>query len=154
MKDHSAIRHLLGLSAAGALDPREQRLVEEHLRRCGECRAEVSSWNRLAEALRDLPSPQAPQDLLLETRRLLEIHAEASREPRGNRIVLAFLGMFSLIVMFLNCLFVHWLEIRLAHRLGVSSATTWVISMGVIWLATALAAGLIARLVRQEEKSI
>ena len=102
----------------------------------------------------DLLLSQEREELLLETRRLLEIHGAAGREPRGNWLVLAFLGMFSLIVMFLNCLFVHWLEIPLAHRLGVSPATTWMASMGVIWLATALGAGLIARHVRQEGKII
>jgi anti-sigma factor RsiW len=145
MKEHLIVRDLLGLAAAGALDPPEQRRVEEHLRQCEECRAELNSWNRLAGALKDLPTPQAPHKLILQTRRLLEIHAAGGREHRESRLVLAFLATFSWVVMSLNWRLVRWLDIRLAHWLDVSSTAAWVAYIGVIWLATALAAGLMAK---------
>ncbi len=71
MKEHTIVRDLLTLAAAGLLDPDEQRRVEMHLHQCEACRADLSEWTCIAVALRELPTPQAPPRLVSQTQRIL-----------------------------------------------------------------------------------
>ena len=64
---HQMTQELLPWYANGTLEPGEQRLVEDHLAACAECRAELESEQRrarafvaLADAPADLPVPTPP----------------------------------------------------------------------------------------------
>ena len=153
MKEHIKARDLLALSAAGVLDPAEERRVEAHLRHCESCRAEFSVWNLLAGALKDLPTPQAPPRMVLQTQRLLK-HTAALRQQSGSKLWLAILVAFSWMVAFVTLGFVRLLDIPVAQWLDVSSTTLWVVYIGLTWLATALAAGLLGKHWQQEGKTI
>jgi anti-sigma factor RsiW len=59
---------MLALSAAGLLEPSEERLVREHVHECAACAAELESLIRLAAGLGTLPAPQPPSDLMARTR--------------------------------------------------------------------------------------
>ena len=69
MSDHESVRELLALSAAGLLDPDEERLVREHARQCAACAAELDAYATLSAGLSALPSPQPPADLVRRTSR-------------------------------------------------------------------------------------
>ena len=154
MREHSGVRDLLSLAAAGGLDTAQQRRVEEHLHRCEACRAEFNGWTRLADALKELPTPHAPPELVLRTLRLLETHAAADKKKRAARAVPAFLILFSWIVTVLNWSLVRLFDLPLARWLDVSSTTVWVTYIGITWLATALAAGLLGKHWQQEGKTL
>jgi anti-sigma factor RsiW len=153
MKEHSAVRDLLSLAVAGVLDPAEQRQVEEHLRGCDACRTELNEWRRLARVLRELPTPQAPPKLVLQTRRLLEAYTAAKGKYQGSRLVLVFLIGFSWIVSVLTWQLVGRLDIPLTQWLNVSSTIIWIAYIGTTWLATVLAAGMLGKHAQQEGKT-
>lgn len=154
MKEHTIIRDLLSLAAAGALTPAEQRSVDEHLCECEACRAELSHWAHLAGTLRQLPTPQAPPKLVRQTRRLLEARAAAARERRGNWLAPALFIMFSWIAAALNWRFVRLFDTHLSRWMDVSSTALWVVSIGVTWLAAGVAAGMLVKHSQREGKTI
>ena len=153
MKEHSKTRDLLILAAAGALDPGDQRRVEEHLRQCEACPAELSAWIWLVGTLKELPTPQAPPRMILQTQRLLR-HAAALRQQPASRLGLALLVVFSWMLTFVTVGFFWLLDIPVARWLDVSSTTVWVVYIGLTWLATALAAGLLGKHWQQEGRTI
>jgi anti-sigma factor RsiW len=154
MKEHSVVHELLPLAAAGALNPREQQRVEKHLRQCETCRSELTDWTGIAVALKELPTPQARPKMVLQTRRLLEIYAAAGNDFCRSRFVPAVLVLFSWIAMFLTWRLVRLIDMPLTQWLDISSTTLWIAFIGVTWLATALAAGLLVKHSRQEEKFV
>jgi anti-sigma factor RsiW len=154
MNRHAKFNNLLNLSAAGALEEDEQQQVQNHIVQCDSCRAEFSSWLKLIDALKKLPRPQAPANLLLKTQRILELRIAAQRESRWNWAIFSFLVLFSWILAILNWFFVRLLDIPLSRWLDVSSTTVWVVYIGLTWLATALAAGLIVKHLQQREGNL
>ena len=153
MKEHIVVNGLLTLAAASMLDPAEQRRVEKHLRECEACRAELREWTLLAGTLRELPTPQAPPGLVLQTQRILA-YAISFQESQVSRFVLALLVLFSWLVTFATLRFVSLLDIPFARWLDVSSITVWIAYIGVTWLATAFAVGLLVKHRQQEGKII
>jgi predicted anti-sigma-YlaC factor YlaD len=153
MKEHFLVRDLLPLAAAGMLDPAEQNRVSEHLDHCGACRTEYSEWTRLAATLRDLPTPQVPPRLVFQTQRLL-VHAAAIRGRQWGWFGLSFLILFSWIVTFATLSFAGLLDIPIARWLNMSSTIVRIAYIGVTWLATALAAGLMGKHWRQEGRPV
>jgi len=157
MNEHSEIRELLTLAAAGALDAAEQGRVEEHLRRCDACRAEFAGWSRLSGALQELPTPQAPSGLVEQTRRVMERRAAARRERRANHFMLGLLILFAWTVTLLNWPLLRLLNGRLTQWVNISSGQLTAIWAGYIllaWLATVLAAGLLGRSRQQEGRTV
>jgi hypothetical protein len=77
MNDHDSVRKLLALSAAGLLDPGEERLVREHARQCARCAAKLDDYATLAAGLSALPCPLPLADLLRRTNAL--VAAEVDR---------------------------------------------------------------------------
>jgi anti-sigma-K factor RskA len=65
MSDHRDTRDLLGPYVMGALEPREEREVEEHLEGCASCREEERDLRLAHERLADLAytTETLPQDL-------------------------------------------------------------------------------------------
>ncbi len=154
MNRHKKYSDLLTLSAAGALEEKEQRLIQEHIFQCDLCRAEFSGWLLLVDMLKKLPRAQAPAALLLKTERLLYFRMAAHRNSRWNWGALLFLVLFSWMVAVLNWLFVLSLDMPLSRWLDVSSTTVWAAYIGLTWLATALAAGLLGKRLRHREGNL
>jgi anti-sigma factor RsiW len=154
MKDHSIVRDLLALASAGALSPSERQEVEEHLRHCEMCRAELNDWSRLVGALREIPTPQARPKMVLQTRRILEIYAAQGKGFYRSRLVPIVLVLFSWITMIMTWQVVHFLNVPLARWLDISSTTVWIAFIGITWPASALAACLLVKNSRQEGKTI
>ncbi len=153
MKEHLKARDLLPLAAAGVLELSEQRRVEEHLHRCAACHAEFNMWTSLAGALKELPTPQAPPRMVLQTQRLLK-HAAALRPQPGSRFGLALLVVFSWMCAFVTLGFIQMLDIPVARWLDIPPTTLWVVYIGLTWLATALAAGVLGKHWHQEGRTI
>jgi anti-sigma factor RsiW len=148
MNNHTDIRSLLTLAAAGALDAAEQRHLEEHLRSCNECRAELAAWQRLTGALEALPTPQAPLGLVERTRRQMESRAAARAEHRRTRNLFVWLTVFAWASTLTSWLGFQFVGDKLAVALDLSFASltrAWVLYTLVAWLATALSAGLLAK---------
>jgi anti-sigma factor RsiW len=95
MNEHDAIRELLPLAAAGALDEREQRRVDEHLAACTVCAGELERWWALEQSLRRLPTPQAPALLVERTRMRIRAELLERAERTVNPWLMGFLVMFS-----------------------------------------------------------
>ena len=92
---HETIRGMLALAAAGALDDKEARHVEEHTANCAECAAELERWQSLAGALRRVPTPQPSPQLLARVRAKAEWKLARKAEHREDAGVLVFLFLFS-----------------------------------------------------------
>jgi anti-sigma factor RsiW len=73
----------------GALAAPERAAVQEHVRSCTRCRAEVAAARGAREAVKAMPAPRAP-DLasLFRPERILELAGHpAQRRPRWQRVV-------------------------------------------------------------------
>jgi anti-sigma factor RsiW len=95
VNEHEAIRELLALGAAGALDPAEERRVREHAAACQACADELRSWQALAGELAALPVPQAPPAMVARTRARVEAVLRVEADRRWDEAVLAFLALFA-----------------------------------------------------------
>ena len=89
MSEHLEARDLLGPYVMGALEPEEERRVEEHLERCASCREEVRDLRLAHERLVDLahaseaPPPELKDRVMTgiprrETRRIPLVAAAAA----------------------------------------------------------------------------
>jgi anti-sigma factor RsiW len=156
MNEHKTLRELLGLAAAGALDPSEQRQVEEHLRGCGACRAEFQFWSQIAGALRELPTPQAPVGLAMRTRAVLAGAQVAKAGRWRSHVFFGCLILFAWIITLLSFPALRWAGDGLAGLFDLSTANmgTWV---ACYLLLAGIAGGVAAGLVgwrRQNERRI
>ncbi|MBZ5702223.1 MAG: zf-HC2 domain-containing protein [Acidobacteriia bacterium] len=95
MKEHDAIRELLPLAAAEALEEKEQRRIEEHLPACAACTAELERWRALGRGLKRLPTPPAPALLVERTRQQMQVQLAAAAERATKPWVLGFLVALS-----------------------------------------------------------
>jgi predicted anti-sigma-YlaC factor YlaD len=154
MKKHNEIRELLSLAAAGILDQEEQQLIQEHLAHCDACREDYNEWMLLANALRALPTPQAPQGLLQRTHRLVKARQLTAANAQGKLFLPCFLLAFSWISLFLNYRLLRLLDISLSKWIDISTVAFWITYIGVSWIAAAFAAGFLGRHLRQERNRI
>lgn len=95
MNDHDAIRQMLALAAAGALEPSEERRVAAHIQSCAGCAAELEEWQVIAGGLRRLPTPQPPASLVERARARAEARLAEEAEYRFHRGVMIFLVFFA-----------------------------------------------------------
>lgn len=157
MNQHDDIRDLLTLAAAGALDATEQRRVEEHLRQCAGCRAELESWQRLTGSLEALPTPQAPLGLVERTRHRLEAHASMQTERKGRRILLLWLTVLGWATTLLTWPLFQFFGGRLGGVLDVSPQgvnQVWVGYIVLSWMISAVVAGLLGQRCQQEGRTL
>ncbi len=84
VNEHDAMRELIALAAADALDEREQALLAEHLRHCQACIAELDEWRALGRGLRRLPTPQVTPQVFERTRQQMELQLATAKENRLN----------------------------------------------------------------------
>jgi anti-sigma factor RsiW len=153
MKEHLITQELLTLAAAGVLNEAEQRQVEQHLQGCEACRAEFDEWIRVAGALKELPIPQAPPRLVVQTQRLLTHFAGIKRRQSsqaGIALLIASSWVFALMTIELFRLF----DMPLAEWLKISATTAWITYIGLTWLAAAIAAGLLGKHWRREGRTV
>jgi predicted anti-sigma-YlaC factor YlaD len=97
MSDHEFVRDLLALSAAGLLEPVEERLVREHSRQCAACSAELDTYAALSAGLTALPSPAPPADLVRRTSLLLA--AESDRRQGAFLAAAAAISTFVFVLL-------------------------------------------------------
>ena len=157
MNQHDDIRDLLTLAAAGALDAAEQRQVEEHLRQCAGCRAELQSWQLLTGALEALPTPQAPVGLVERTRRQLEAKVSVQAARRSKRALLVWLTVLGWASTLLTLPLFRFFGSRLGGILDVSSQgvnQVWIGYLVVSWMISAVVAGLLGQRCRQEGRTL
>ncbi len=151
--EHNALRDLLSLAAASALDAGEQQRVNEHLRECGECQAEFQAWSRITGGLRDMPAPQVPAGLVGRTRARLESAQTAKAERWRHQVMLGSLLLFAWLITLLSFPVLRLAGDDLAGMLNISTSG---VSTGVAlylllgWVGTGVAAGLLG-LRRQHE---
>jgi hypothetical protein len=142
MNDHESVRQLLALSAAGLLDPGEERLVREHARQCARCAAKLEDYAVLSAGLSALPCPLPLADLLARTSTL--VAAEVDR--RQGAALAGASAVFA-------CVFVLIVAQALRTLAGDSAALVWLASALVSSvLGTASALVLASR--RRPERSI
>lgn len=154
-EEHKALRDLLSLAAAGALDAGEQQRVDEHLRECSECQAEFQAWARITGSLRDMPAPQAPAGLVARTRVRMESARKAGAERWRNHIILGCLVLFAWILTLLSFPVLQmagnglagWLNISTG---GVGAGIAVYLLLG--WIGTGVAAVLLCA--RRNERTI
>jgi predicted anti-sigma-YlaC factor YlaD len=154
MKDHQAVQELLSLAAAGVLNPKEQQRVQEHLRQCVICRAEFDDWQQITHELRILPTPQAPAGLLLRTQRLIQSHQFQAANNPGRLLLPCLLLVFSWVSLFLNYHLLRLIDLPLAKWLDISTTAIWISYIGISWLVAALSAGILARHLHREGKTV
>src|SRR5262249_43356531 len=150
MNEHDEIRDLLTLAAAGALHPAEQRRVEDHLRRCGDCCAELKGWQELTAALQNIPTPQAPLGLVERTRYRMGRQAAARKEQQRRRALLVWLTVFAWASTLLPWPLLRLFGGTMAQWLDMSW-TGWSITQGflsyvvVSWMISIVVAGLLGQ---------
>ena len=149
MDEHSSVRDLLTLAAAGALDPAEQRRVQEHLRHCASCRADFEAWSRLGGALEALPTPQATPGLMERTLRQLESRAAVRAERRYSRALLVWVTVLAWASTLLTWPLFQWLAGVLDLR-SQSVTEVWIGYIVVSWMMSVVVAGLLAQRRRGE----
>jgi predicted anti-sigma-YlaC factor YlaD len=120
MSDHEHVRQLLALSAAGLLDPAEERLVRQHARQCAACAAGLDEFAALSAALSALPVPQPPADLVRRTNALLA--AEADR--REGSIFAGAAAIFACACVLLTAQILRMLA-------GDSALLVWLVWVGI-----------------------
>ena len=95
MTPHETVRQLLALSAAGVLEPDEERQVRQHVRECPECAATLTELSELGGAIAALPVPQPAEVLVARTQARVAAEAASQIEQRRNVLLAAGLGLFA-----------------------------------------------------------
>ncbi|HLW55107.1 MAG TPA: zf-HC2 domain-containing protein [Candidatus Angelobacter sp.] len=157
--EHDEIRDLLTLAAAGALDAEEQKKVRDHLRLCADCSADFAAWSRLAGALEEIPTPQAPVGLVERTRRRLEAQAAIAAERRQQRWLFFWLTVFAWGTTLLTWPLFQYFGDRVGGVVDLSwthigATGAWIGYMLLVGTIGALAAGFLGKRRMQEEQTI
>ena len=98
MSEHLEVRNLLGPYVMGALDPEEEREVEEHLEECASCREEESHLRVAHEHLADLANATETPPQELKGRVLRGIpRRETRRVPLAAAAVLCVLAVLGVL---------------------------------------------------------
>ena len=148
MNQHETIRGGLALAAAGVLLIDEQRRVDDHVRDCVNCQAELERWRSFTQGLRNLRQPAVPAKLMERTRaRVLQGRATAA-SLRAESLLLSTLAAFAWIVGF-----TFWFLLRVftggtLMLLGAdpTGVLIWSLSSTVfVWLTAAAATLLLGR---------
>lgn len=142
MSDHESVRALLALSAAGLLDPDEERLVRAHVCQCDGCAAELEAYGSLSLELSNMPAPRPPAYLVSRTTAL--VAAEADR--RQGAALAGGAAVFA-------CAFVLLVGQMLRTMLSEDAALAW-----LVWVSISSVLGAACALVlasrRRPERSI
>ncbi|HTQ55751.1 MAG TPA: zf-HC2 domain-containing protein [Bryobacteraceae bacterium] len=157
MSEHDTIREWMPLAAGGALDPQQQRRLEEHARVCAECRRELEVWSGYAQGLRQLPQPGLPAQLVERTRARVWQDRATAADRRWDELMLAALALFAWTV---GLTFWFVLRIFTGGALVIMGANlvrfgTWsAVSTLFVWLTAAVAALALGRRRRELRRAI
>lgn len=155
MTDHGRWRELAVLAAAGALDAREQEEFAAHVAECAACAADLESWQELGSALRRLPTPHAPAELVARTQAQLTAWALQQSERKHNFRVMVWLILFGWtttvaawpVVKLVMDGAASWLDLRFVHTwYGLLGFT------GLSWISAGIAAAVLGLRHRQERR--
>lgn len=141
--EHDAIRDLLKLAVAGALDQRQQSALDRHLAGCRACAAELDAWRELVGSLKRLPTPQAPAGLVERVRVGVEAQLAAEAERRWNQWVMVFSVLFAWTVTLAGWPIVRLLTRGVAGWLDLHFTQPWLSLVGyttLSWLTAGVAA--------------
>ena len=138
MSEHDAIRKLLTLAAAEALDEKEQHRVSEHLRKCTECRRELDGLTQMTGALRRIPTPQPSAALLARVRDAAERKLREESERTWDYRAVAFLLLFSWTLTLAGWPVMKFVAGDVFELVGIAQSKTW------LWLAGYTVAGWLA----------
>jgi predicted anti-sigma-YlaC factor YlaD len=155
MTEHEAIRELLSLAAAGALDAADEQRIGRHLRECGSCAAEFEQLQGLANSLRRLPTPQAPASLVERTRVRMEWQLAEEAENRWNYRVLVFLILFAWTLVLATWPVVRLLSNGMLGWFQPGFGRTWLSLAGytvMLWVTGGVAAATLALRRRRERR--
>jgi anti-sigma factor RsiW len=151
VSEHEQIRTLLPLAASGDLSPRDMKRVDEHVARCAACRRTSEELAALGSALRALPTPQPPAEVVARVCRLGEARLGIGRAPRNGTAFLAPLVAASWVTALATWPLVRsglqWLSEGL-HVLGIGlggSLAAYSIFGFILSCASTLAVGIHAR---------
>jgi len=89
MSEHERIGELLPLAASGDLSPEDMRDVCDHLTRCETCSRLSEDFVALGGALRGLPTPQPPPELVARVCELAELRLGSKRAWSRDAVFLA-----------------------------------------------------------------
>jgi anti-sigma factor RsiW len=134
VSEHEEIRELLALAAANALSEDEARAVQDHLRSCEGCAAELQQWSALGKSLRRLPTPQAPAHVVERTRMQMRFALEERGARRSEQWSVALVLVFAWAVTIAG-----WPVMRFLSD-GVLGWTNW--GLNSTWFGVAMYAGL------------
>ncbi len=93
MKCDPEIVALLAASAAGVLEPQQERRLREHVRNCPECARALREFAEIASALPGLPVPDPPVDLTKQTQWLLAAEFAARADQRQAAVLAGVVGI-------------------------------------------------------------
>jgi len=138
MSGHDRVKEMLALSAAGLLDPGEERQVREHIRECGECAALLDSFADLAAEIRALPALPVPANVAARVSAEMSAYADRRQGAllAAGSAVLAWLLALSTLYLF---------------RILLGEAAGWRLAGWLLWstvpagAAACAAAGLFRR---------
>lgn len=136
MTFHENIRELLAFSAAGLLEPAEERQVREHLRDCPECAAYAEEFASLSAGLSALPAPLPRSGLAARTQARLVAELAAEADRRQGAILAAAAGLLAWAMTLAT-----WYCYRTLAGGGVVGWLAW--STGLTSVAAAATAGLL-----------
>ena len=156
MSEHEKIRELLPLAAAGALDSSEEIRIQNHLRLCAECAAQLSFWQELQSALRRIPTPQAPAPLVQRTIAMAQNAIIEESDRRSERRIIAVALVFSWLFVAVSWPLAQFLGHGWMAVLGSGFRQGWenfAVFTALCWLAGAAAAIMLAARKQRERRT-
>ncbi|MEO8368065.1 MAG: hypothetical protein ABI806_02540 [Candidatus Solibacter sp.] len=147
MSEHETVRSWLALSAAGLLEPAEERRVHEHAVTCPQCSAELEDYAGLSAEMRALPAPQPPDHLVTRTAALLLVEAD---RRQGSYFAVGAAVLVFVLVLAMG----QTLRVILGDELGDQAAFVWLLGATVSSLFGTTAALVLTAARRRTERSI
>jgi predicted anti-sigma-YlaC factor YlaD len=147
MNIHESVRANLPLAAAGVLDAREMRQVQEHVRSCEECRRELDTWGVYSTGLRHLPQPSVPAHLIAHTQARVFREREHAATMRSSTLMFASLAVYAWIMSFAVWVLAQAVTGGRLEVLGTNlvSPQSWFLLSFIIGGMTAVAAALVLK---------
>ena len=138
MTEHEFVRAMLALAAADALDPTEQRRVDQHAWECDLCRKDLETWAAYAQSLRKLPQPAAPAGMVQRTQARILQERTPAENRRTSELMLGALAIFGWGS--------GWAFWTVARAIIGGSLLTWLLASTVlVWMTAGTAAVMLGR---------
>lgn len=156
MSEHEKIRELLPLGAAGVLDASEETRIQNHLRLCADCAAQLSFWQELQSGLRRIPTPQAPASLVQRTIAMAQNAVLEESDRRSERRIIAVALVFSWLFVAVSWPLAQFLGHGWMAVLGSGFKQGWenfAVFTALCWLAGAAAAIMLAARKQRERRT-